>query len=263
MDFSRNYLVHYYEADSSRRLSLPALLQYFEDIALLHSSARGYNLEYYEEHHCGWMLLKWDIAIHRLPVFGETVCVGTHVHALKRFLADREFVLLDAEEKTLVSVRSNWLFVDTDRRRPLRVPEQHYKSYLVSPESETEFITIPEVPAVVLPENTDESSESTGLSIFHRNIRSANSDIDTNKHVNNVRYICWALDSLPSGYIAARTPVGMRVHYKKEIGPETDAEVLSLCAEPDANGVELSRHTVRNGTEEYCSLEIDWQKMHG
>ena len=102
MQFNRNYLVHYYEAGADRRLTLPALIQYFEDIAILHSTERGLDLDYYEKNHCGWMLIKWDVKVHALPCFGETVLVETRVHAMKSFMADREF-RMRAEDGTILA----------------------------------------------------------------------------------------------------------------------------------------------------------------
>jgi hypothetical protein len=34
MEYYREYLVHYYEIDRKRKLTLPALIRYFEDIAV-------------------------------------------------------------------------------------------------------------------------------------------------------------------------------------------------------------------------------------
>jgi medium-chain acyl-[acyl-carrier-protein] hydrolase len=247
MDFSRNYLVHYYEADSARRLTIPALIQYFEDIAILHSASVGFGLDYFHDHNCGWMLLKWDVKIRTLPKFAETVTVATRVHAMKRFLADREFVMTSAAGEILAEARSNWLFADIVRRRPLRVSDGQYDDFHVSRESESDFISIDDVDPVD-PAATDGSTRFTSA------IRTSNGDIDTNNHVNNVRYISWALDSLPTEFAAARSPATLRVQYRKELGIGCGAEVLSTVA-PDGLA---SRHTIRNGDGDCCSLEIGW-----
>jgi len=243
MEFTRRYFVHYYEADSSRRLTIPALVQYFEDIAILHSASCGFDLDYYAANHCVWMLLKWDIQIHELPSFGQTVTVTTRVHAMKRFQADREFVLRDESGTILVEGRSNWLYADTIRRRPVRIPEDQYSKFGVSPEGEASFISIED------PEPMDIAAASPVSSI-----RTVNSDIDTNAHVNNVRYIAWALDSLPADYAANRTPESVRVSYKKELTlGEEAAVVIGL------NGEGRTRHAVAREGEILCSLELKWK----
>lgn len=246
MEFSRKYFVHYYEADSSRRLSLPSLLQYFEDIAILDSSNRGMDLDYYHANNCGWMLLKWDIVIHVLPVFGDTVTVSTHVHSMKRFLADRAFSLTASNGTPLAEGHSNWLLADTVKRRPMRIPEERYKIFGISLDSEADFVSIADVPAL---EDTIASPPA-----FRKNLQAGNTDADTNLHVNNVRYVNWALDSLPRDFLEGAMPSAIRVQYKKELVPGESAEVLTLVS-----GM-TSRHTIRKGNDEISSMEIFWKK---
>jgi len=250
MDFERRYLVHYYEADSSRKLNLSSLIQYFEDIAILHSSSSGLDLAWYDDNHCGWMLLKWDIAIHSLPVFGETVTIGTRVHSMKRFLADREFTMTAADGSLLAGGRSNWLLVDTDKRRPLRIQDKQYEGFRVTKELEVDFITIEDVPPAV------DGSAVCDARIIRTSVRTTNSDIDTNSHVNNVRYINWALDALPPDFVCAHTPVSLRAQYRKELGIGCEAEVLT-CIDSSSS---ISRHTVRGAGDDYCSIDIGWKR---
>jgi medium-chain acyl-[acyl-carrier-protein] hydrolase len=245
MDYSRDYLVHYYEADSSRRLTLPTLVQYFEDIAILHSSSKGLDLAYYDANRCGWMLLKWDIEIHRLPEFGDTVTIGTRVNAIRKFLADRRFVMTAADGSVLAEGRSNWLLVDTERRRPMRVPEQQFECFSVPAESESAFAPIDDV---ISPD-----AENVDLSAAF-SVRAGYRDIDTNRHVNNVSYVGWALDSLPHDFFAGRVPAAFRAQYRKELAAGCEAGVVSLI-----DGT-VTRHSVRSGADELCSIEIGWKQ---
>jgi medium-chain acyl-[acyl-carrier-protein] hydrolase len=196
------------------------------------------------------MLLKWDIRIHALPVFGQTVTVGTRIHAIRKFLADREFVMTSEDGTILAEARSNWLFADTVRRRPMRVPDAHYDSFAVRRESEADFIAI---------EDIDSSALCPGDSsrqCFTQPVRVTTSDIDTNRHVNNVCYLRWACDSLPPEFVGTHAPKSLRVQYRKELALGASGEVVSAL---DAGGA-VSRHAVRNGDEEFCALEIGWDE---
>lgn len=256
MEFAREYLVHYYEADCSRHLTLTALVQYLEDIAILHSTGRGLDLDYYDANHCGWMLLKWDIRINARPVFGDTVRIDTKVHALKTFQADREFTVTAADGSVLATARSNWLLVDTIRRRPIKLPAEQYEKFNVTADSGRDYIAIDDVPAIA----DGEASVGAGEPRRYRSaIRTTNSDIDTNNHVNNVRYLNWAVDSLPSDFVGRRYPCRLLAQYKKELGAQSSADVVSLLS-PEGS---RTRHSVRAGTDEYCSLEIEWRSSTG
>jgi acyl-ACP thioesterase len=265
MDFTREYLVHYYEADSTRHLTLPALIQYFEDLAILHSSACGLDLSWYDRNQCGWMLLKWDVTVLSLPVFGETVRVQTRVNSMKTFQADREFTLLSLDGTVLATARTNWLLVDTVIRRPIRIQKEQFEFFGSGPGTAPLFINVGDVPAVSDPgtaaravsgqDKDTGTSLSDGDTFYRSEIRTTNSDIDTNNHVNNVRYINWALDSLPADFADGKNPERMRVQYKKELGAGCSALVVSAVS---ADGM-TTHHTVLNGEDEYCSLEIRWQ----
>ena len=248
MDFSRDYLVHYYEADSTLRLTLPSLTRYFEDIAILHSSSVGYDLDFYRENRCGWMLMKWDVRINRLPKFGQTVRVGTRVNAIRKFLADRRFVMTDSDGNALAEAATNWLFVDTDRRRPLRVPEAQCAVFSVSSADEASFVSIDEVG----------QADPARSAMAPLSVRAGSGDIDTNSHVNNVSYIEWALDSLPQGFALERQVARMRAQYRKELVEGTAAEVFAVVSD-GTDGAATTRHGVRAGSDEFCSVEIDWK----
>lgn len=254
MEFTRNYLVHYYEIDGNRRLSLPSLIQYFTDIALLNSSSVGLGLDYYDANKTGWMLLKWDIKINSLPVFGETVRVATHLHAMKKFLADREFSLTSADGTALVEARAIFLFVDTLKRRPIRVPDDQYPLFTVSKESEAVFV-MPEdlCPAV--------ASDSPAEAVHRLSVRAANTHIDTNAHVNNVTYVEWALDSLPGEICSLCIPAALRVQYKKELNLADEAEVVSVVGAQKSDAGFTTSHSIWKGGDEICALEIDWKTM--
>ena len=240
MQFNRNYLVHYYEAGADRRLTLPALIQYFEDIAILHSTERGLDLDYYEKNHCGWMLIKWDVKVHALPCFGENVLVETRVHAMKSFMADREFRMRAEDGTVLAEARSNWLLVDTVRRRPIRIPEDQLEKFPATEEAKA-FVAIEDVPVIDVPDGA-----------VPRDVLSSYSDMDTNGHVNNVRYIEWAIDSLPETFLRGKVPVAARVQYRRELAPSSAALVYTETGEG------RSRHRVYSEDTDYCTLEITW-----
>lgn len=249
MDFSRSYFVHYYEVGPSRRLSLLALLGYLEDIAILHSEARDLGLDYYEANHCGWMLVKWEVALHGLPRFGETVTVTTRINGMKSFFADREFSLFGPDGSLLVEARANWILVDTDKRRPMRIPQEQWERFGVSPESASRCVTISDV--------TGASGYAGGegaAALQERSFRASNGDIDTNLHVNNLCFVEWALDTLPEEYLFAREPARMLVQYRKELPHGAEARVSTVVQG------ERTLHSVHSGDSECCSLEIDWKR---
>ena len=115
-EYSRDYLVHYYEIDRKRRLTLPALMHYFEDIATLNSEARGFTLDRYARTGQLFLLLKWDIAVRSWPAFNETIRIVTRPTTFKRFLANREYAVFG---------KDGALLAESTRASSVTVPAVH------------------------------------------------------------------------------------------------------------------------------------------
>lgn len=152
--YSRDYLVHYYEIDRERRLTLPALMHYFEDIATLDSEARGFTLDRYWSAGRLFLLLKWDIAVRSWPRFNETLRIETRPTTFKRFLANREYAVFGSGGEPVAEARTVWIFTDIKQKKPVRVPGEIYEAFGVSPQSEASFDMqeeLPEIAAASLP----------------------------------------------------------------------------------------------------------------
>jgi len=251
MEYTRSYFVHYYEVGAAGRLTLPALLGYFEDIAILHSDARDLGLDWYEANRCGWMLVKWDVSIREMPRFGEQVTVATRINGMKSFLADREFTLLAPDGTVLAEARTNWILMDMDKRRPMRVPADQFERFGVSPESAARCVTIGDVTGAT----GASGAEGGDGRPAERAFTASNGDIDTNRHVNNLCFVKWALDALPEDYYTAHTPVRAAVQYRKDLAHGAEARVVTL-AEGDR-----TLHSVYSADAECCSIEIGWRRV--
>lgn len=103
-------------------------------------------------------------------------------------------------------------------------------------------------------------------------------DLDSNRHVNNTRYVQWALDTLPVHLSDQFQPRRIRVDYKKEttLGQQVmclaDSRPLPIdtCSEASdhtisdvhstkAPGIQ-TRHEIRNETGVACVASFDWYR---
>jgi len=244
--FSRDYLVHYYEIGRDRRLTLPALMHYFEDIATLNSEAKGLPLDYYWETGHVFLLLKWDIAIRSWPRFNESVRIETHPTSFKKFLANRKYTVYTTDDKWIAEARSVWIFANILTKKPVRIPEEIFEAFGVPPESEAQFDQMDDLPEMV------KTLPPIPFQVRRR-------DLDNNGHVNNVRYVEWALESLPEDFARSRTISRIKIHYKKELRESDEAALLTV---PTQNGdCVVSDHSIRSGDQEFCRLRLEWTKL--
>lgn len=245
--FTRNYLVHYYEVGRDNRLTLPALMHYFEDIATLNSEAIGLPLDYYWKTGQVFLLLKWDIAIRSWPRFNEYVRIETHPTAFKKFMANRKYTVHTSDDKWIAEARSVWMYVDMVTKKPVRIPEEIFEAFGISLDSESQFNQLEELPEIT----GVGAASSCPLQVVRR-------DIDNNGHVNNVRYVEWALESLPAEFARERAISRLKIHYKKELREGDEAALLTVQTQGGIRAV--SDHSIRANGREFCRIHMEWTK---
>ncbi len=244
MKFNREYFVHYYDCDTSLKLHVTSLLRYFEDIALLHSEDAGVGLKYYHKNKIAWLIYKWDIIIEDYPCFTDSVNIITEPHGYSKFYAYRTFDVRNKNDEQLIKGNSIWFLVDTNIRRPTKITEELYGYYNVPMEDRTEL----KLDDIGLVNSVDNQKE-----FFVRQ-----SDIDTNDHVNNIKYVEWALEAIPTEILKTCTMKRLKVVYKKETHFGKKIKTIVEINE-DPSGI-ICRHKIMDEDVEVCLLETHWAK---
>jgi medium-chain acyl-[acyl-carrier-protein] hydrolase len=199
---SKDYTIHYYEIDYKKRLHMTSLIDFLGDIATLQSENIGIGIDYLKEKNLAWVLYKWDIVVRRYPLFGDKITIKTNPHAYNKFYANRKFEVYDECGELIAYANSLWILVNTERKRPVRITKDLTAAYGMD-ENEDEVDTFGEIEA--LKHIQYESSFTVRYS-----------DIDTNKHVNNAKYVGWAIESIPIDIILNHELSGIKVVYQKE-----------------------------------------------
>jgi medium-chain acyl-[acyl-carrier-protein] hydrolase len=199
---SKNYNVHYYEIDAKKRALISTIMNYLMDICSVQSDSHGVGVDYLIDNNKGWILTQWNIKLNRYPVYGEEVKVSTRANSFYKYYAYRTNYIEDSSSNLIVDGRSIWLLVDTNKRRPIKVSDDMYQAYNIS-KDETERFTHTSLKPL---ESWDNEK------VF--DVRY--SDIDTNQHVNNVKYVSWIIESIPLDIALDYEMCEITVVYKKE-----------------------------------------------
>lgn len=189
--------IRYSETDHTGRLTLPALINYFQDCSTFQSEALGVGMGWLKAQQKGWVLTHWQIVIDRYPALAEPVTIGTFASAFKGLTATRFFYLRDAAGSLIARARSSWAFMDFAQGRPIRPGDEQTAPYgtaepLEMP-AENRRVKLPDALEPVAP------------------IEVRRDQIDTNEHVNNCQYVQMALDVLEREV----APGQVRVDYKR------------------------------------------------
>jgi len=239
----RNYNIHYYEVDIHKRALMTSIINYLGDMAMYQSEILGVGIERIKEKNLAWVLYKWDITMDTYPLLNETIKVQTSAYSFRKFYAYRKHEIFDVEGNRIGYANSVWFLINIDRRRPMKIMDNMYEAYGID-ESNNTPIDIEDI----LPITTVHSEKSFDVRY---------SDIDTNMHVNNVKYVSWALETVPKDIVLNYELKNIKVTYQKET---TYGETIKINTEiiKEENRI-ICRHKIVNeeGTE-LTLLESIW-----
>lgn len=217
--------VRYSETTHDGLMSLPALIDIFQDCSIFHSESIGFGPARLKAERKAWVLTHWHIVVHRYPQLAEEITVGTFASGFKTVSASRNFYMADASGNTIARANSTWGFVDLATGKPVRPSAEHVAAYGIAAPLDMPA----EARKVALP---DKSSACEPITVRQ-------DLIDTNEHVNNSQYVRIALGVLPREML----PRCVRVDYRKsavlgdviypQLSVESERTVVALC---DADG---------------------------
>jgi len=189
--------IRYSEVDEEHRLTLPGIVDYFQDCSTFQSEELGVGLDLMEKRKRAWILAYWQIEIKRFPVLGEEVTTETWPYAFSGFMGERNFRMTDAKGEMLACANSIWVFMDVENGRIAKVDEDILNAYTLEKALPMEKGGR----KVALPADCVQKDAFTVMRCH----------LDTNHHVNNGQYILMAEEYLPDHFEVHR----VRVEYRK------------------------------------------------
>lgn len=189
--------VRYSEVDETHRIKLESVLDYFQDCCTFHSEDVGGGLEFLKGQKRAWLLASWQIVIKEYPKLGEQIRIIANPYAFKNFFGHRNLMLQDEHGKDLVYANSNWIFVNTETGKPVRIPDEVANAYELGEPYPMEYAAR----KIPMPKHL-EAKEPFAVHRFC---------IDSNHHVNNGKYVLMAEEFLPEQFLVSE----LRVEYRK------------------------------------------------
>lgn len=211
------------EAGSTGRLTLPGVINYFQDCSTLQSESLNLGVKYFQEHQRAWVLSYWQIEVDRYPMLGEKVTSETWATSFQGMFGERNFQLWDEEKCVVARAHSLWVYMDMAKGRPNKPQPEEVDPYGQGEALEMER----ESRKIARPEHTEER-EAFCVRRYQ---------IDTNQHMNNCQYVQLAMELVDEEFC----PHKIRVEYKKsavyndiivpKIAVEEERIVVELCDE--------------------------------
>ncbi len=196
--YSFDTRVRYSETDDKEKLTLLAILNYFQDCTTFQSEDLGIGLDQLKKWGCFWVLNYWQIDVYRYPRLCERIRVGTYPYACKGFIGSRNFTLDDEKGERLAAANSIWTYLSIEKGTPVHIPAEIIGAYSIDGQIEMEY-----EPRKIRIDGAIAGREEEPFDVkqYH---------LDANHHVNNGQYVKMAMDYLPWDFSVDR----MRAEYR-------------------------------------------------
>ena len=214
------------EIDSDNRLTIPAIVDFFQDCSTLQSEDLGVGYFVMRDKDLMWVINSWNISISERPGMCKKVTVGTAPYSMRGFLGQRNFALWNESGEMIVKADSLWSLINTETGRPEKVPEDVIAAYTFEDKLDMDYSG-----RKIKLEGDMTEADSFTVQPYH---------LDTNKHVNNGQHIKLAYAFLPAGFEAASLRVEYRAQaflgnvIKPQIYKNESGYIVALCDEAGA-----------------------------
>ena len=129
MKYSFTSRIRYSEIGEDGNLTLPGLINYFQDCSTFQSEAIGEGVAELKKRGCAWVLSAWQIHVRRYPSLGEAVKITTWASGFKGFLGMRNFTMETEDGEILACANSIWSYVNMETGHPVRAPKETTDAY--------------------------------------------------------------------------------------------------------------------------------------
>lgn len=241
--WTQTFEVRSYETDPGGGLSIPSLCNYFQEAAGVHSRMTGVSIDDLGRDNLTWVLGRLELEVERPPDWRQEVRVTTWPARMRSFFVVRDFLVESEEHGVLARATSTWFVIDLSKRRAVRVPP--LVRDLPRPDreraKEESWARLPQ------PRRVDLS----------RRFGIRRSDLDVNIHVNHVKYLEWALETLELDFFAAWRLQSLEIDFlaelrfgdsvltEAEVRLESEAAEVLFSVSREEGGVEAARISSR------------------
>lgn len=236
--FSKDWEINFTQCTPNGFLKYTDLCNLLQLTAAEHSEIGGISFSDMQEFDQAWVLSRMRVEITELPKWKDIVTVKTWINTLENSRSVRALELYVNGNK-LVGSETFWAVFNTKTRRPeqLALPYSHFNLFPENKATNESFSKI----------NIHGNTEL----VFQKTV--ALSDLDIVNHVNNVKYLEWCLDFVPTELILNQKVANFEMNFIKE---------LSL-----GDSVSIHENATQNKTifsvakeDKNCfALEVNWK----
>lgn len=241
--FKKEYRIRYYEVDFDKRLRTNQWLNFFQDAAICHGEQVGRGLDFLDEHDLLWVLMEWDIDIVRDPMYNEEIVVNTKQHSSNGLYCKRLYEVYDQDGQCIAKAISIWMMLQKSTFKIIKVPEYVITAYggKIDRKSYKRTEKLQRHPVT---EETVTLPLQVGVS-----------DLDSNNHVNNEKYLEWSIQEVPFDVYRKYKVHKIRINYLKSAF-YGDQLYIDTNLVRDGDGFVVKQSVKNESDETICLIEL-------
>jgi medium-chain acyl-[acyl-carrier-protein] hydrolase len=202
MIHQEDFIVRAYELDAKGKASVPTICNYLQEVAGNHATILGVAVDHLFKKNLTWILSRLHVHFAAFPHWREKIIVETWPSGREGKYATRDFLIFNQKGEVLVRATSSWMMLDLYSLRPIVMPGFIHE------------IPIPDRERAI--DDSFTKLTQPGKSDSEKQFDVRLHDLDINRHVNNVKYIEWTLESIPIDVWDSKIIKGLEISFRSE-----------------------------------------------
>ncbi|WP_432407588.1 acyl-[acyl-carrier-protein] thioesterase [Wukongibacter sp. M2B1] len=198
-----NFKIHTYDTDFNNNVKLSSILNFMQEVATNHANSLKIGLNELSQEGLFWVLSRVKIEMIDFPKIGDEIKIETWPKGIDKLFALRDFKIYNFKGEIIGKATTAWLIIDSEKMRPKRP-----KIFLERIRNFRDEHALLEVPGKIL------ESQNKDLVLEKR---AGYTDIDINKHMNNVKYVELVLDSFSEDTFNTKRIKEMQINFLSEV----------------------------------------------
>lgn len=243
---TETYKVRSYETGINARATIQTIVNYMQNSGFNHALILRRAGGLGDDPSTAYFLTRQRVRMFRYPNWQETITINTWLEPRFEKYAVREFEMLDADGRIIGCATNSALFFDLNEKKVIPASERMHG------------IPVPGRGRAL--DDPFEPIPRPSAADFTAEFRTRLADLDMYRHVNNVVYVEWAVETLPAEVHEEWTLRDHEINFRSETS--IDDVILSEAGEV-ADGdmrVFLHRLTRKSDGREVALLRTWWEK---
>jgi len=196
-------------------LKIASFLHLIQEASIGGSAFLGKGVETLKAQNLYWVVMSYHFEVTRWPLANENITIETYPGATKAFVYPRHYIVYDEKGAIIVRGISLWAILDHTSHKPTIPPANGVDIAAVHSEGELNWPPRQTLEDLIVKEN--------------RLVR--NSDLDFNGHMNNIRYVDFALDSDDFLFYSSHIPTEFQMTFSSETTLGKTMEIASKLSD--------------------------------